>query len=39
MAVKELQAQLATLPERVAIVEIKIVNLDEKIDDLKEDVK
>ena len=39
MAVKELQAQLATLPERVAIVEIKIVNLDEKIDDLKVDVK
>jgi CBS domain-containing protein len=27
--------QLATLPERVAVVEIKIQNMDEKIDEIK----
>jgi uncharacterized coiled-coil DUF342 family protein len=39
MATKEAVAQLAALPERVAIVEIKIVNIEEKIDALKADVK
>jgi uncharacterized coiled-coil protein SlyX len=39
MATKEAVAQLAALPERVAIVEIKIVNIEEKIDALKTDVK
>ena len=39
MATKEAVAQLAALPERVAIVEIKIVNIEEKIDALKSDVK
>jgi chromosome segregation ATPase len=39
MASKEAIAQLATLPERVAVVETKIHNLDDKIDELKVDVK
>jgi SMC interacting uncharacterized protein involved in chromosome segregation len=39
MATKEAVAQLAALPERVAIVEIKIINIEEKIDALKADVK
>jgi chromosome segregation ATPase len=39
MATKEAVAQLAALPERVAVVEIKVINIEEKIDDLKLDVK
>ena len=39
MATKEAVAQLTQLPERVAVVEIKIINIEEKIDDLKVDVK
>jgi uncharacterized coiled-coil DUF342 family protein len=35
----EAVAQLATLPERVAIVETKVHLIEEKIDDLKVDVK
>jgi cytochrome c556 len=31
--------QLATLPERVSVVEVKVINIEEKIDDLKGDVK
>jgi uncharacterized protein YPO0396 len=39
MATKEAQAQLAILPERVAVVEIKVNNIEEKLVDLKSDVK
>jgi chromosome segregation ATPase len=39
MATKEAQAQLALLPERVAIVETKVHAIEEKLDDLKVDVK
>ena len=39
MATKEAQAQLAALPERVAVVEIKVNNIEEKLIDLKSDVK
>ena len=39
MATKEAQAQLAMLPERVAVVETKIHQIEEKLDDLKSDVK
>ena len=39
MATKEAVAQLTQLPERVAVVEIKVINIEEKIDDLKLDVK
>ena len=39
MAVKEAQAQLATLPERVSVLEVKVETLNEKMDDLKGDVK
>jgi len=39
MATKEVQAQLATLPERVAVVETKIHQIEEKLDDLKVGVK
>jgi hypothetical protein len=39
MATKEAQAQLILLPERVAIVETKIHAIEEKIDELKVDVK
>ena len=39
MATKEAQAQLALLPERVAVVEIKVDNIEEKLIDLKSDVK
>jgi adenylosuccinate lyase len=39
MATKEAVAQLAALPERVAVVEIKVINIEEKLDDLKVDVK
>ena len=38
MATREAVAQLATLPERVAVVEIKVENIDLKIDDLKADM-
>jgi len=30
--------QLATLPERVAVLEIKVQNIDDKMDDMKTDV-
>jgi len=36
---KEAQAQLAVLPERVGIVETKVEHLNEKMDELKIDVK
>ena len=36
---KEAQAQLAILPERVAVVEIKVESIKEQIVDLKADVK
>jgi hypothetical protein len=39
MATKEAQSQLAMLPERVAIVETKVHQIEEKLDDLKVDVK
>jgi chromosome segregation ATPase len=39
MATKEAQAQLATLPERVAVVETKISQIENKLDDIKADVK
>ena len=39
MATKEAVAQLAELPERVGIVETKVEHLNEKMDDLKVDVK
>ena len=39
MATKEAQSQLAMLPERVAVVETKVYQIEEKIDDLKSDVK
>ena len=39
MATKEAVAQLATLPERVAVVETKVHQIEEKIDDLKTDVR
>ena len=39
MATKEAQAQLAALPERVAVVEIKVNNIEDKLIDLKADVK
>ena len=39
MATKESIAQLAILPERVAVVEVEVKNLNEKVDDLKNDVK
>ena len=39
MATKEAVAQLAALPERVAIVETKIQAIEEKLDDLKLGVK
>jgi len=39
MATKEAVAQIAMLPERVAVVETKIHAIEEKIDDLKGDVK
>jgi predicted nucleic acid-binding Zn-ribbon protein len=35
----EAQSQLAMLPERVAVVETKIHQIEEKLDDLKVDVK
>jgi uncharacterized coiled-coil protein SlyX len=39
MATKEAQAQIAMLPERVAIVEIKVEAINEKLTDIKADVK
>ena len=39
MATKEAVAQLAALPERVAVVEVEVKNLNEKVDDLKNDVR
>jgi uncharacterized coiled-coil DUF342 family protein len=39
MATKLAQAQLAELPERVGILETKVENINEKITDLKGDVK
>ena len=39
MATKEAVAQLAALPERVAIVEIKVEAINEKLSDIKTDVK
>jgi len=39
MATKEAVAQLATLPERVAVVETKVHQIESKLDDLKSDVK
>jgi chromosome segregation ATPase len=39
MATKEAVAQLAALPERVAIVEIRVEAINEKLTDIKADVK
>ena len=39
MATKEAIAQIAMLPERVAIVETKVDQIEEKLDDLKVGVK
>ena len=39
MATKEAVAQLAALPERVAVVETKVHQIEEKIDELKVGVK
>jgi uncharacterized coiled-coil protein SlyX len=39
MATKEIQSQLAALPERVAVVEIKVEAINEKLTDIKADVK
>jgi hypothetical protein len=36
---KEAQAQIAMLPERVAVVEIKVEAINEKLVDIKADVK
>ena len=39
MATKEAVAQLAALPERVSVVETKVDNIEEKLVELKVDVK
>jgi uncharacterized coiled-coil protein SlyX len=39
MATKDAVAQLAALPERVAVVEIKVEAINEKLADIKADVK
>jgi uncharacterized coiled-coil protein SlyX len=39
MATKEAVAQLTQLPERVAVVEIKVEAINEKLTDIKSDVK
>jgi chromosome segregation ATPase len=39
MATKEAVAQLATLPERVSILETKVEHIGDKLIDLKSDVK
>ena len=38
-ATKEIQAQLVLLPERVSILETKVENINEKLTDIKTDVK
>jgi tetrahydromethanopterin S-methyltransferase subunit B len=39
MATKEAVAQLAALPERVSVLEVQVENVNEKLIDLKGDVK
>jgi len=39
MATKEAVAQLAAIPERVSVLETKVENINEKLVDLKSDVK
>lgn len=39
MATKLAQSQLAELPERVGIVETRVEHLNEKVDDIKIDIK
>jgi len=39
MATKEAVAQLAALPERVSVLETKVENINEKLVDLKADVR
>jgi chromosome segregation ATPase len=39
MATKEAVAQLAALPERVSVLETRVENINEKLVDLKADVK
>lgn len=39
MATKEAVAQLAALPERVSVLETKVENINDKLIDLKSDVK
>ena len=39
MATKEAQSQLAILPERVSVLETKVENINEKLVELKFDVK
>jgi len=39
MATKDAVAQLATLPERVSVLETKVENINDKLVDLKGDVK
>jgi len=39
MATKEAVAQLAAVPERVSVLETKVENINEKLIDLKSDVK
>jgi chromosome segregation ATPase len=39
MATKEAVAQLAVLPERVSVLETQVENINEKLGDLKVDVK
>jgi chromosome segregation ATPase len=38
-ATKEIQAQLVLLPERVSVLETKVENINEKLNDIKTDVK
>ena len=38
-ATKEIQAQLVLLPERVSVLETQVVNINEKLVELKADVK
>ena len=39
MATKLAQSQLADLPERVGVVETRVEHLNEKVDDIKVDIK
>jgi len=39
MATKEAVAQLAALPERVGVLETKVENINEKIGEVKDDIK